>query len=99
MTDQSNRGAPIAARVIEIVAADEMARTRPIGPQAIATERTEPITPSERSVVVVAPPPARRRDGVITFELASIAGSQAAADDWVAQNVSRYVGRSGVGIR
>jgi hypothetical protein len=37
--------------------------------------------------------------GVTNDELASIAGSQAAADDWVAQNVSRYVGRSGVGIR
>ena len=73
MTDQSNRGTPITARVIEIDAADEMARARPIGPQVIATERTEPITPSERSVVVAAPPPARRRDGVITFGLASIA--------------------------
>lgn len=37
--------------------------------------------------------------GVTNDELASIAGSQAAADDWVAQNVSRYVGRGGVDIR
>ena len=73
MTDQSDRKAPITARVIEIDAADELARPRPIGPQVIATERTEPVTPSERSVVVVAPPPARRRDGVITFGLAGLA--------------------------
>jgi hypothetical protein len=73
MTDQSDRKAPITARVIEIDAADELARPRPIGPQVIATERTEPVTPSERSVVVVAPPPARRRDGVITFGLAGVA--------------------------
>jgi hypothetical protein len=37
--------------------------------------------------------------GVTDGELASIAGSQAAADTWVAQNVSRYVGRGGVDIR
>lgn len=37
--------------------------------------------------------------GVSNDELASIAGSQAAADSWVAQNVSRYVGRGGVDIR
>ena len=58
MTDQSDRKAPITARVIEIDPADGLARPRPIGPQVIATERTEPVTPSERSVVVVAP---RRR--------------------------------------
>jgi putative membrane protein len=74
MTDQSDRRAPITARVIEIDAADEIARPRPIGPQVIATERTEPVTPTERSVVVTAPPPpVRRRDGVITFGLASVA--------------------------
>ena len=73
MTDQSDRKAPITARVIEIDPADGLARPRPIGPQVIATERTEPVTPSERSVVVVAPPPARRRDGVITFGLAGLA--------------------------
>ena len=73
MTDQSDRRAPITARVIEIDAADEIARPRPIGPQVIATERTEPVTPTERSVVVAAPPPVRRRDGVITFGLASVA--------------------------
>ena len=72
MTDQSDRGAPITARVIEIDAADEAARPRPIGPQVITTERTERVTPSERSVVVVAPPPARRRDGVIRFGLAGV---------------------------
>nr|TKW32348.1 hypothetical protein SEVIR_2G163800v2 [Setaria viridis] len=37
--------------------------------------------------------------GVTNGELASIAGSQAAADAWVAQNVSRYVGRGVVDIR
>ena len=74
MTDQSDRRAPITARVIEIDTADEIARPRPIGPQVIPTERTEPVTPSERSVVVAAPPPpVRRRDGVITFGLASVA--------------------------
>lgn len=33
--------------------------------------------------------------GVTNGELAGIAGSPAAADAWVAQNVSRYVGRGG----
>jgi hypothetical protein len=37
--------------------------------------------------------------GLTNGELASVAGSQAAADAWVAQNVSRYVGRGGVDIR
>uniref|UniRef100_A0A0E0QNW4 glucan endo-1,3-beta-D-glucosidase n=1 Tax=Oryza rufipogon TaxID=4529 RepID=A0A0E0QNW4_ORYRU len=37
--------------------------------------------------------------GVTNAELAAVAGSPAAADAWVAQNVSRYVGRGGVDIR
>ncbi|KAK3132448.1 hypothetical protein QOZ80_6AG0521730 [Eleusine coracana subsp. coracana] len=37
--------------------------------------------------------------GVTNGELSTLAGSAAAADAWVAQNVSRYVGRGGVDIR
>ncbi|KAL5206196.1 hypothetical protein ABZP36_034405 [Zizania latifolia] len=37
--------------------------------------------------------------GITNDALAAIAGSAAAADAWVAQNVSRYVGRGGVDIR
>jgi hypothetical protein len=37
--------------------------------------------------------------GVTNGELSTLAGSPAAADTWVAQNVSRYVGRGGVNIR
>jgi hypothetical protein len=37
--------------------------------------------------------------GVTNNELSTLAGSPAAADAWVAQNVSRYVGRGGVDIR
>ncbi|XP_047051272.1 glucan endo-1,3-beta-glucosidase 5-like [Lolium rigidum] len=37
--------------------------------------------------------------GLTNGELASVAGSPAAADAWVSQNVSQYVGRGGVDIR
>lgn len=62
---------PFAPRVIE--ADNDMAPLRPPRPQVIATERTDPVTPSERAMVPSVPPaPARRRDRVITLGLAGV---------------------------
>lgn len=62
---------PFAPRVIE--ADSDMAPLRPPRPQVIATERTDPVTPSERAVVPLIPPtPIRRRDRVVTLGLAGV---------------------------
>ena len=45
---------PFAPRVIE--ADNEMAPLRPLRPQVIVTEQTDPITPSDRAVVPSTPP-------------------------------------------
>ena len=55
MSDQSEHGAALTARVIEVEAADAAAAPRPLAPQIIPTERTEPITPSEPALPAVAP--------------------------------------------
>jgi putative membrane protein len=70
MSDASD-AAP-RARVIEVdVAADP---PRPATPQVFASERTEAITPTERSIVPVAARALpRRRDRVVTFGLAGVA--------------------------
>jgi putative membrane protein len=74
MRDQSNRGAPPSARVIEVDAADDIAPLRPAAPQIIPTERSERVTPAEPAPVTAAPrEPTRRRDRVITFGLAGVA--------------------------
>jgi putative membrane protein len=67
-------GAPgFAPRVIEVEGGDDIALLRPPRPQVIVTERTEPITPSERAVVPAAEPePPRRRDRVIALGLAGV---------------------------
>jgi len=46
MSDQSEHGAALTARVIEVEAADAAAAPRPLAPQIIPTERTEPIHPA-----------------------------------------------------
>ena len=55
MSDQSEHGAALTARVIEVEAADAAAAPRPLAPQIIPTERTEPITPSEPALPAVPP--------------------------------------------
>jgi len=74
MSDQTDPGVPLMARVIEVEAADEVAPRRPLAPRVIPTERTERVTPSEPApVAVVAPDAPRRRDRVMTFGLAGVA--------------------------
>ena len=72
MSDPSR--APDTAFSPRVIEADnDTAPLRPLGPQVIVTERTDPITPSERAVVLsVAPEPARRRDRIITLGLAGV---------------------------
>jgi putative membrane protein len=72
MSDQSEHGAALSARVIEVEAADA-AMPRPLAPQIIPTERTEPITPSEPVLPAVARAAPRRRDRVMTFGVAGVA--------------------------
>src|SRR5262249_29693944 len=58
-----------------VEAADDVAPRRPLAPRVIPTERTERVTPSEPApVAVVAPDAPRRRDRVMTFGLAGVAG-------------------------
>jgi putative membrane protein len=72
MNDQSDRLAPLSARVIEID--ERLAAPREVTPQVILTERTEPVTPTERAVAPrVIREPARRRDRVVTFGVAGVA--------------------------
>lgn len=77
MTSRTDVEAPITARVIEAeaaAAADDVALLRPPAPRLIPTERTERVTPAQPAVApVVSPPPARRRDRVVTFGLAGVA--------------------------
>src|SRR5262249_31430661 len=47
MSDQTDPGAALMARVIEVEAADDVAPRRPLAPRVIPTERTERVTPSE----------------------------------------------------
>jgi putative membrane protein len=62
------------ARVIEVEAADAAAPL-PLAPRVVATDRTDPVTPSEPQVVPVAARPhePRRRDRVVAFGLAGLA--------------------------
>src|SRR5262245_52692016 len=73
MSNPTENSAPLAARVIEVDAADDLAPRRPSAPQIIPTERTEPVTPSELTVstVVRAAPP--RRDRVMAFGVTGVA--------------------------
>jgi putative membrane protein len=74
MSDQTDRGTPLMARVIEVDAADDVAPRRPLAPRIIPTERTERVTPAEPAPVpVVARDAPRRRDRVMTFGLAGVA--------------------------
>jgi putative membrane protein len=74
MSDQTDSGVPLMARVIEVEAADDVAPRRSLAPRIIPTERTERVTPSEPApVAVVAPDAPRRRDRVMTFGLAGVA--------------------------
>jgi putative membrane protein len=74
MSDQTEHGAPLVARVIEVDAADDVASRRPLAPQIIPTERTERVTPTEPAAVpVLARDAPRRRDRVMTFGLAGVA--------------------------
>ena len=70
MSDQSDRGAPMTARVIEIDAPDDLASLRALPPRVILTERTEPVTPTERAVVPrVTDVPARRRTPLFFIDI------------------------------
>ena len=72
MSDQSEHGPALTARVIEADAA-EAAMPRPLAPQIIPTERTEPVTPSEPALPALARAAPRRRDRVMTFGVAGVA--------------------------
>jgi len=74
MTHPADRDAPLAVRVIEVDAADELAPPlRPPAPRVISTERSEPVTPIQPAPVpAVLAPPARRRDRVVTFGLLGV---------------------------
>jgi putative membrane protein len=75
MTHPADRDAPLAVRVIEVDAADELAPPlRPPAPRVIPTERSEPVTPIQPAAVpAVRAAPARRRDRVVTFGLLGVA--------------------------
>ena len=73
MSDQSEHGAALSARVIEVEAADAAAPPRPLAPQIIPTQRTEPITPSEPALPALAGAAPRRRDRVMSFGVAGVA--------------------------
>ena len=74
MTHPADRDAPLAVRVIEVDAADELAPPlRPPAPRVIPTERSEPVTPIQPAPVpAVVAAPARRRDRVVTFGLLGV---------------------------
>ncbi len=74
MIDLSNRDTPLAARVIEVDAADDLGRLQSPGPRVIPTQRTERVTPAQPAVVPAArPAPARRRDLAVTLGVAGVA--------------------------
>jgi putative membrane protein len=75
MTHPADPDAPLAVRVIEVDAADELAPSlRPPAPRVIPTERSEPVTPIQPAPVpAVRAAPARRRDRVVTFGLLGVA--------------------------
>ena len=73
MSDQSEHGAALSARVIEVEAAAAAAPPRPLAPQIIPTQRTEPITPSEPALPALAGAAPRRRDRVMSFGVAGVA--------------------------
>jgi putative membrane protein len=75
MTHPADPDAPLAVRVIEVDAADELALPlRPPTPRVIPTERSEPVTPIQPAPVpAVRGVPARRRDRVVTFGLLGVA--------------------------
>jgi putative membrane protein len=75
MTHPADPDAPLAVRVIEVDAADELAPSlRPPAPRVIPTERSEPVTPIQPAPVpAVRAVPARRRDRVVTFGLLGVA--------------------------
>ena len=64
MSDQTDPGAPLMARVIEVDATDDVAPRRPLAPRIIPTERTERVTPSEPAPVAVVARDAPRRKGI-----------------------------------
>jgi putative membrane protein len=73
MTDQTEPGVPLGARVIEVDAAAAAAPPQPLAPQIIPTDRTEPITPSEPALPAVVRTAPRRRDRVMTLGVAGVA--------------------------
>jgi putative membrane protein len=73
MSDQSEHGAPLAARVIEVDASEQVAPQRSLAPQIIPTERTERVTPSQPALRAVAQPAPRRRDRVVMLGVTGVA--------------------------
>jgi putative membrane protein len=75
MTDASfaARDMPFAPRVIEVDTCDETVPSVGPLPQVIATERAEPVVPTERAIVPAPREPTRRRDCVVTFGIAGVA--------------------------
>ncbi|HEY7665174.1 MAG TPA: DUF697 domain-containing protein [Xanthobacteraceae bacterium] len=74
MTNGTDIRPAVTPRVIEIDAADEMVSLGPPAPRLIPTERIGPVTAAQPTLApVAAPPPARRRDRVVTFGLTGVA--------------------------
>jgi putative membrane protein len=73
MSDHNEHGAALTARVIEADAAEAAMPPRPLAPQIIPTQRTEPITPSEPALPAVSRTAPRRRDRVMSFGVAGVA--------------------------
>jgi putative membrane protein len=73
MSDQTEHAVPLAARVIEVDAPGAVAAQRPLAPQVIATERSEPVIPSEPVLPALAPAPPRQRDRVMMLGVTGVA--------------------------
>jgi putative membrane protein len=73
MSDPLRSDAPFTPRVIEIDAPDE--RSRGLGPQVIATDRTERVVPVQPTIALpaVAGEAPRRRDRVVALGIAGVA--------------------------
>jgi putative membrane protein len=94
MSDPSDDVVVPRPRVIEVDAPEDLAVLR-TAPQIFETERTEPVTPTERALAPrVTDVPARRRDRVISFGLAGVAVFFTGwlvvdAVDWIAAALAR----------
>jgi putative membrane protein len=94
MSDPSDDVVVPRPRVIEVDAPEDIAAIR-TAPQVFETERTEPVTPTERALAPrVTDVPARRRDRLVTFGLAGVAvfftgWLTVDAVDWIAAAFAR----------